>query len=338
MTERYSLQNSESLDRVCRNILQFVRSQDNFLITTHLSADGDAYASTLAMAYLLEAWQKRYRIIFQDQEKEWRYQFMWGWDKIEGYQEGMQANFQAAIVLDVPSRARIGEPARLLPAPLYCVKIDHHPSEDEFTTYNLVNTQASSTSQLVYEVIVRSGIAFSNELATLMFSGIMYDTGRFSFSNTSKRDFEIAAHLAQYGIQPYEIANQLFFSNSFSGMKTIGYGLAHMESHLNGKLCVIYLPHKVVAANSASEVEELANYSVAIHGVEVGIYMREPEPGLLKISFRSKGRVNVNRVAKVFGGGGHDHAAGCRVRGEAAQIRRQIIQEVQKQLEELGLL
>ncbi len=337
MTGRYRPNSNLSLDEVCEEILQFIRLQDDFLLTTHLSADGDAYASSLAMAYLLEAWGKRYRLIIQDQEKEWRYQFMWGWEKIESMQEGLKTNFQAAIVLDVPSRARIGEPARLLPRPEKCVKIDHHPSEDDFTTYNLVNTQASSTSQLVYEVISRSDIEFTSELATLLFSGIMYDTGRFSFSNTSQRDFEIAAHLTRYGLQPYEIANHLFFSNSFAGMKTIGYGLAHMESHLEGKLCLIYLPHQIVATNRSSEVEELANYSVAIHGVEVGIYMREPEPGLLKISFRSKGRVNVNRVAKVFGGGGHDHAAGCRVRGEASQVRQKIIEEVRKQLVELGL-
>lgn len=320
-------------EQLYKEIIKQLKKLDNFLVTTHLSADGDAYASALATAYLLKELGKTFDLVFHDQQKEEKYKYLWGWDAIQSYREPWPKTYNAAVVLDVPSKERIGKPASLLPAPEFCIKIDHHPQEETVALLNLVDTKASSTSQLVYEVISRSSIGFSDPLAILLFSGIMYDTGRFSFSNTSRRDFEIAAHLLQYDVKPHQIANQLFFSNSFTSMKTIGYGLANMESFLDGKLCIIYLPYEIMQANHHSEIEELANYSVAINGVEVGLFIRQTEPGFFKISFRSRGKVNVNKVARVFGGGGHAHAAGCRIKGKYESLKKQLIDEVARQLQ-----
>ncbi len=198
--------------------------------------------------------------------------------------------------------------------------------------HNLVDTEVSSTCHLAYEVISRSGISFTNDLANLLFSGIMYDTGRFSFSNTGQRDFEIAAELVPYGVKPNEIANHLFFSNTFHSLKVIGYGLANMETHLNGKVCIIYLPLNVIQEHDELDIDELANYSLALRGVEVGLFIRGAEPDFIKISFRSKGRVDVNNVARVFGGGGHLHAAGCRTSANYDELKERLLNEIEKQL------
>ncbi len=319
-------------ETVYTDIVQFLKDHDNYLITAHLNADGDAYASCLAVAYLLHQWNKRFRIILHDERKEDKYAFLWGWEYIQSYQEGMDACFSAAVVLDVPSRKRIGGPAALLPGRKACIKIDHHPFEDDFAALQLVDIHASSTSQLVYEVVARSGIEWHRDIATLLFTGIMYDTGRFSFSNTSARDFEIAAHLVPFGIKPHEIANRIFFNNSFDSMRVIGYGLANMEVYLDGKVSIIFLPLEIMQKNEHAEIEELANYSVAIRGVEVGLFIREVQPGFFKVSFRSRGRVNVNQVAKAFGGGGHEHAAGCRVQTNYPELKQRLIEEIARQL------
>jgi phosphoesterase RecJ-like protein len=315
-----------------RKILNFIRSADNFLVTSHMNADGDAFASMLAMAYLLENWKKRYRIIINDEIIDDKYQYMWGIEKIEKYSSDITDDFQAAIVLDVPSKKRVGNPSLLLPEPKQCVKIDHHPVEEDFAIYSIVDTEASSTSQILYEIINQAKLTISPELASLIFSGIMYDTGRFSFSNTRFRDFEISAVLVKKGAIPNDIANYLFFNNSFLSMKILGYALANMESLYEGKLSVIFLPLDIMKNNIHAEIEELANYSVAIKSVEVGLFIREVEPGYFKMSFRSKGNVNVNQIAKLFGGGGHIHAAGARYSGNFKDLREKIKKAVKKQL------
>jgi phosphoesterase RecJ-like protein len=327
------------MEKVISEIQEFISSHDNYLLTTHQNADGDAYASVLSMAYYLRQLGKTYQIVIHDQDKDTKYQYLWGWDKITSYplnQAGaakeLGTKFDCAIILDVPSKSRIGNPSELLPPPENCIKIDHHPEEEKISHINLVDTSASSTCQLIYEVFERANIKFDFDLANLIFCGIMYDTGRFSFSNTRQRDFEIGAHLLQFGVKPHDVANRLFFSSSFESMRIIGIGLSEMEVHLDGKLCIIFLPLSVMQNNNHSEIEELANYSVAIKGSEVGLFIRETKPKFFKVSFRSRGTVNVNKVAKTLGGGGHEHAAGCRYEGEYNDLKQKLISEVGKQL------
>lgn len=308
-----------------QEILDFIGARNNFLITAHLSADGDAYGAALAMAYLVEKMGKHYQVVFHDQEKDAKYAFLRGYDDILSYRPELKGAYEAAIVVDVPSLGRIGDPAALLPAREHCLKIDHHPIEEDFAALNMVDVDASSTCQMVYDIIVHSGIPLSEEVATLLFSGIMYDTGRFSFSNTNARDFKAAAHLLEYGVKPNRVANHLFFSNTFESLKVIGYGLSNMERFLDGRVVVISLSGDIMAENSRLDVDDLANYSLAMQGVEVGLFIREAGPQLTKVSFRSRGRVDVNRIARRFGGGGHIHAAGCRSTLGATQLKEQIV-------------
>lgn len=323
----------EKLAKTCARALDFIKRHDNFLVTAHINADGDAYGAALAIAYFLKLQKKQYEIIFHDQTRDEKYDFLWGWEKIQPYDQSMQRNFGAAIVVDVPSKARIGDPAAFLPEPAHCLKIDHHPIEEEFSDFHLVDTAASSTCQLVYEIVIRSGIELDYDFANLLFTGIMYDTGRFSFSNTRQRDFEIAAHLASFGVSSNQIASRLFFSNTLEALKIVGYGLENMQSRLDGRVCVIFLPYKIMRDAQHLDIDELTNYSLAVKGVEVGIFVRQVEPNFTKVSFRSKGRVDVNQVARKFGGGGHVHAAGCRTSVAPEVIIEQIVAEIHHQLE-----
>jgi len=318
------------MKEVVNHILSLIDKRDNFLITTHMNADGDAFASILSMAYLLEKQNKKYQLIIHDSQIDEKYHFLWGIKKIRSYSEEMTEIFQTAIVLDVPSIKRIGDPGRLLPSRENCVQIDHHPQEEDFAVINYVDVEASSTCQLMYDIIEASGTELTPELSELIFAGIMYDTGRFSFSNTRRRDYEIAAKLLGQGVKPDRVSGFLFFNNSYQSMKTLGYALSNMKLLLGGKLSVIFIPLEVMQINNHAEIEELANYSVAIQGVEVGIFIREVQSHYYKISFRSKGKVNVNQVAKTLGGGGHFHAAGARFSGNYEELELKIADEIAK--------
>ena len=318
------------MKHVASQIINLIRERDEFLLTTHMNADGDAFASVLAVAYLMKNLEKKYQIIIHDQQVDGKYNFLWGIKSIHSFSPELSSTFGAAIILDVPSLKRVGDPAVLMPARENCVKIDHHPPEEDFAAFNYVDIEASSTSQLIYDLIEMAGIPLTKTLSEVIFAGIMYDTGRFSFSNTRQRDFEIAAELLKYGAEPHKISRELFFNNSFQAMKTLGYALANMKVLLDGKLSVIFIPLEIMETNNHAEIEELANYSVAIQGVEVGIFVREVQPHYYKMSFRSKGNVNVNSIAKVFGGGGHMHAAGARYTGQYIDLEQKIASEVKK--------
>ncbi|MFC2088134.1 bifunctional oligoribonuclease/PAP phosphatase NrnA [Calditrichota bacterium] len=315
-------------------ILDFISQNDQFLLSAHVNADGDAIASVLAVSLLLEYLQKDYFIVFNDQEIDSRFNYLQNFDKITHYHDKLDLPIKSAIICDVPGLHRLGEVEKLLPDYSKIVKIDHHPMEDNFAVISMVDETASSTTHLVHEIIETLNMPVSVEMAKAIYTGIVYDTGRFSFSNTSARDMYICAKMIDAGVDPFEITDRIFFSSSFKALRTIGTGLAHMENYLDGEVIVIYLSHEEMKNNHQGEVEELANYSVAIRGGKVGLFIRESKPGFHKVSLRSKCDVDVNEVAKVFGGGGHTRAAGCRFEANKEEILEKILAEIEKRLRE----
>ena len=320
-------------------ILAFIEKHDHFLLSAHINADGDAYASMIAVHLLLTALQKKSVMILTDTKTAPRYDFLKYFNKILHYSDKLDSSFffpdgkiGAAIILDVPSYHRLGEVRRLLPESQQVVKIDHHPVEDTFGGIDWVDTEASSTTSMVYELFIQSGISIDLDMARALYTGILYDTGRFSYSNTTARDYSIAAEMLKIGVRPSEIAGRIFFENSFEALKTIGKGLFSLERHLDGLVNSIYLSRDDLNAQDPSEIEELANLSVSIKGGDTGLFIREIKPDFHKISLRSKNKIDVNQVAKVFDGGGHKRAAGCRIAGKRQYVITALLAEIQKQL------
>jgi len=318
--------------RLARKMLSFIRRHDDYLVSAHVNADGDAIASMLALGALLESLNKKYRLVLHDQQPDVRFNYLRNFDKIQSIHTGVQAKSEYAIILDVPGVKRLGDVAKLLPRKSRIVRIDHHPTEDDFARLEMVDERASSTTQLIYEIIELAKIDIDLNLASAIYTGIVYDTGRFSFSNTTARDMYICGRMIEIGVDPAEINNRIFFENSFAALRMIGKGLAGMESYLDGAVNIIYLDHESMQSNHQGEIEELANYSVGIRGGQVGLFIREAQPGLHKVSFRSKGKVDVNQVAKVFNGGGHTRAAGCRIQGSKDEVIKLLLTEIEKRL------
>jgi phosphoesterase RecJ-like protein len=315
-----------------KKILEFITNNDNFLLSAHVNADGDAIASVLAVSMLLDFYNKKYFAVFNDQQIDSRFNYIKNFEKIINYNESLNLPIESAIICDVPGLHRLGDVEKIIPEKSKVIKIDHHPVEDGFAIINMVDTEASSTTQLVYEILELSDLKVGIEEAKAIYTGIVYDTGRFSFSNTTARDMFIASKLIELGVSPSDISERIFFSSSFKALQTIGTGLANMESYLDGAVIVIYLSHEEMQNNHQGEVEELANYSVAIRGGKVGLFMREAKPGFHKVSFRSRSEVDVNKVAKAFGGGGHTRAAGCRFEASKEEMLPKILEEIRNQL------
>ncbi len=319
-----------------KEVLSFLKENDHFLITTHVNADGDAYGAALAIAYYLDGLEKQYQVVLHDAHPDEKYRFLWGWDSVLGNSAAPQKPYQAAIAVDVSSRQRLGDVSALLPLREKCLKIDHHPFEDDFASVNIVDTGASSTCQLIFELLEFANVVPDEELATLLYTGLIYDNGRFSNTNTTTEDFRIARLLVSYGVQPNRVANQVFSNHNVLSINTIGYALSNLQLYLDNKVCLIYLPLEYMNAGPELDVDPLADYSIAIRGVEAGLFVREVSPDFYKVSLRSRGTVNVGRVATAFGGGGHDHAAGCRFSGQLDKHINAIVSAIDGQLSEKG--
>jgi phosphoesterase RecJ-like protein len=313
-------------------VLGFIKENDDFLISAHISADGDAIASVIAMGILLEELGKKYYMILHDTEIDKRFAYLKNFKRIMTYNFALDLQIKAAIILDAPGVQRLGKVAKLLPNRSQIVKIDHHPEEDDFAVISMAFEDASSTTQLVYEIIDQAKLNIDFDLAQAIYTGIVYDTGRFSFSNTTSRDMYICGKMIDCGVEPSKINDRIFFENSFEAIRTIGKGLAKLEHHLNGTVNVNYLDNSIMSLNHHGEIEELANYSVAIRGGKVGMFIREIRPKFHKVSLRAKEDIDVNKVAKKFNGGGHIRAAGCRIEGSKDEVIDKLLAEIKKQL------
>jgi len=315
-----------------KSVINFIKNHDNFLVSAHINADGDAIASVLSVGMMLKHFGKKHYMVLHDQNIDDRFNYMAGFENIIPYSDQLDLGINAAIILDVPGTHRLGDVAQMLPDREHTAKIDHHPPEDDFAIVNMADDTASSTTHLIYEVIETSEMPMDKELAKAIYTGIVYDTGRFSFSNTTARDMNIGGKMIDLGADPAEINNRIFFENSFHALRTIGKGLANLESFFEGAVNIIYLDYEAMNNGDQSEIEELANYSVAIRGGQVGLFVREVKPQFHKVSFRSKSDVDVNRVAKAFNGGGHTRAAGCRIEGTKEEVFKKVLDELARHL------
>ncbi len=323
----------------CDAIINEINKRDHFLITAHINADGDAISSVLAMGYYLKSLKKDFIMVLHDEKPDKRFAYLKDFDKIYSYADNINFGeklesgiIETVIVVDAPGFHRLGDVEKIIPEAAFIIKIDHHPSEDIMGAVDWVDEEASSASALVFEVIEKAGIGLNFEIAEAIFTGIVYDTGRFSFSNTRGRDFEIAAVLMSFGVNPAKITEKMFFENSLTALKIVGKGLADMESYFDNQVNVIYIAFEDMQKSDSGEIEILANYSVAIRNGRVGMFIREIKKGFHKVSLRAKGDMDVNIVARAFDGGGHRKAAGCRIEGNKEEVIKKLLAEIKKQL------
>ena len=309
-------------------IVSVLRKRDGFLISTHLNADGDALSAVLVCGAILNKLGKTYRIVVHDRIPDERYRFLPGFEKIHPFAQTLDpVSADVLLAVDVPNMDRIGDVARLLPEDIFILVIDHHESNEPFGHLSFVRPEASSTCQLLYEVISELNLPLDERMATCIYTGIAFDTGGFRFANTSSEALRIAAEMVDRGAQPDLIADAIFHRRSYESTKRLGRILNTIELHLDGKVSSIYLQ-----GDRSKDTEGFIDYAIFIEGVEVAFFLKEEEGDRFRVSLRSKNRINVNRIAQRFGGGGHRKAAGCRMQGRAEEIKALLLEEIARHL------
>ncbi len=303
-------------------IARALEKHRRIMITSHVNPDGDNLSSQLALASILKGLGKQVVIINQDPVPE-RYRFLPGWEKISNNME--TPSVSAVCVLDCATPERIGQAADIItPATMELIVIDHHVSNNGFGHIQYIDPEASSTCELVYRISQKLGVKLTAEQATVLLSGIMTDSGGFRYSNTSPVTLRTAALLMESGAELAWISEQLYFQQPLKHLKVLGRLFSDLKTAAKGKISWVALTQEIARKHGfdINDSEEFVSHVLSVKGAEVGLLFKEQGNGIVRVSFRSKGRVDVNRLAAMFGGGGHIQAAGARLKGSVDEVTK----------------
>ena len=306
-------------------IIELVKSKNSFVITTHVNPDGDAIGSELAFARYLANLGKDVKIINTSPTPDYLTFMLNSNNEISVFSKELHENIilnsDVIITLDLNqlSRTKLLEPAiRASKAQLIC--IDHHEYPENYADISLIDTESSSTGELIFRILKEAHEEISLEYALPIYVAIMTDTGSFKYERTTANLHRIAAELLDAGVIPIEVHQEIFEQGSANRLQLLGRALNSLTIDGDGKLAYIKISLQDLKETSTGEedVEGFVNYTLSIKGVEVGLFFFELENGF-KISFRSAKKVPVNKLASEFGGGGHFFAAGARIENKSME-------------------
>jgi phosphoesterase RecJ-like protein len=315
--------------------LTFLDSDEVFLLSTHVNADGDGLAAMVGLASMLRALGRKYRMVINDLELDRRYVYLDGYPEIECVAMIRdKPTFGRAVLLDTPtvSERRIGNVADLITDDTKVLIIDHHQSEDGEGDVRLIDQGASATSELVLRLIQAAKVEVTPEIATQIYTGIAFDTKLFKFSNP-ERGLKACAELVGYGADPREIADILFARESYETLATLGSALSSLHLHYAGRVASLHIEHKTYLMGG--DLNPVVDHAMSIDGVEVSLFFKEDVPGRHRVSLRSRGTIDVNRIARHFGGGGHRNASGCAMELPLEEFRTALLEQVKRAMDDL---
>lgn len=319
--------------KIPEKILEVIRDAGHCVITTHVQPDGDALGSLLAMTAMLEQMGKRV-FAYLDEPISHLYNFLpssralsTDIDQLEAF-VGEAGVDICAIALDCGEADRMGRYQDIFLRISPFLVIDHHLSHQNFGDYRWVDSQRSSTGEMVYEISEALGQTPTYEGAFALYVAICTDTGSFRYECTGARTFEIAGRLVDLGVNPNHLANLIYDNYSPERLDLMQRVLATLELSENQQIACIHVTREMFDRSGAlaQDVEGFVEYARSIRSVKVAVFVKENKSDMVSVSLRAKGEFNVASIAKKFGGGGHRNAAGCKFPGDSIDsVREKVV-------------
>ena len=305
------------------DVLRQIERRDSFVLTSHARPDGDAIGSALACCQVLRAMGKQADVVLHDAVPRIYRPLPFADQVVQANR--LNGSYQAAIILECDSllRTRLeGLEDRFL------INIDHHASGRPFADVNWIDPHAVATAEMVFRLGREAGVPLSPEIATCLYTALMTDTGSFMFQGTNEHTFALARELTLAGADPAHCARNIYFAHSGAKMRLLGEALRNLNQE--GHLAWIWVTQEQMERCGAKEedCEGLVNYALSIADAEVAVFFRELPDGRFRVSLRSKGKVNVATLAERFGGGGHECASGCAVKGPLQAAVSEILSQL----------
>ena len=313
---------------------ELVKTKQHFLVAGHTSPDGDAVGSTLALGLLLEEQGKDVTYYNRD-PIPYNFRFLPGAKRWQTDLDDIEA-VDVTVLLDCGQPGRIGQNFPEQGWGEKVAVIDHHKTWDqEFADVYVRDVTAAATGEVLYRLAARYG-EVSIEVAKNLYCCVMTDTGSFRYANTSRTAFRIAGELVEIGVEPWEMTSEVYENQPRERLELLCKVLETLSLSSCGRLAFLRVEKDMAKELGVDEdlTDGFINYARSIAGVEVATQLREHEEGTWRVSFRSRGKVDVSAIAEKFGGGGHHNAAGCVIEAEPKIIETKLSEALVDLLDE----
>jgi len=302
-------------------IVQQINAAQRVLVCAHASPDGDAIGSTLGLMLGLEKLGKEVVAYNVDGVPD-IFRFLPGADRLVSNLSS-QEDFDLVFVLDAGDLSRTGDLVAER-APIL-INIDHHPGSD-FGDICYLDTSAAATAVLILRVLKACGLPLDCNIALPLYTGLLSDTGSFRYANSNPEAFAVGGELVALGIDPWEVASALYESQPSERMRLLSQVLTTLHISPDGKYASVAMSLEMLKSSGAlpEHTDGFVNYPRAIAGVEVAVFFRQIDSETVKVGFRSRGNINVGRLANRLGGGGHKNAAGGEITGSLETVIPQV--------------
>jgi bifunctional oligoribonuclease and PAP phosphatase NrnA len=218
----------------------------------------------------------------------------------------------------------------------FVINIDHHQGNTLYGSMNWLDLSAAACGEMVFDLVQELGVPLSLEIATHVYVAILTDTGSFHYSSISPHTFDICRQCMEAGVNPPLVARSIFDSNHLGRLKLFGAVLSKMELDATGRLATVWVDRRLAAdcGGTYEDTEGINNLPLTVKEIQAVVFFKEHDTDEWRVSMRSKGDVDINAVARQFGGGGHQNASGCTARGSFEELkaifRDKITQEIDK--------
>jgi phosphoesterase RecJ-like protein len=308
-------------------VVELIESKQKFGITTHIKPDGDGVGSSLGLCWLLQSLGKQAEVIVHG-EVPVAYRSLPGAEKIRDV-DAIDAEYDAVFVIECSDLERPGIKGLENET---TVNIDHHSTSEHFGTVNWIDPTASAVGEMIYNLCKAIGGRITREIAECVYMALVTDTGSFHFSNTTDRTLKVASELVKAGVKPAEVSEAVYNNYPWSRIELMRQVLDTVKRDDSGKVASMRqtLKMREIAGAVDGDNNGFVNIPLAAREILAVVYMREVGENEYRVSLRSKGDINVARVAEKFGGGGHRNASGLRVVGDWDEKEAELVTAVRE--------
>lgn len=306
------------------NLIKQIKKSDKIVISGHISPDADAISSSLSLAKAIKKLGKSPIVLLGEYPNT--YSYFDGHDMVKKNYDGIADLF---ISMDCGDIERLGNAKKNFMGANMSANIDHHISNNMFGDINIVNPKASSTSEIVYEIITIMG-GIDIDIATSIYTGIVADTGGFKHNTTGQRTHVISGELIAIGVNSSMIHTALLYTHTLGNARLLAQTIQNIE--IDGDIAISTLSKDEVLNKCGAkyiELEGISSYILDFAGINVGVILHEKQDGMIKASFRAK-TLDVNNIAQMFGGGGHMLASGATLDMTLIQAKNEILERIKQ--------
>jgi len=306
-----------------------INKANHVIIVPHVDPDPDALGSAYGLALAIMQMGKTCRIGLQEKLIR-KYDFIIPDESVYTYTTDSEKPYDLFFALDIGSIKRVGQYIDLLNSGISCVNIDHHIDNEKFGDVAIVDDGFSSTSEMIFHLLTSLNVNINKDMALPIYTGIVYDTGSFRYSLTTKRTHQVVSALLDFDIDTNQVYESLFENMSEAALRLVNRVTGTLKTFCDGKVALTFLRNHFYEECGASESDalNLVKIGSSVRGVEFAIFMKEKDNTLTKVSLRSKGDFNVNEIASKYGGGGHKKASGFVLNRDFDKAMDEIVESI----------